>query len=73
MKLQYRKAVNDDVNLLIDIYNSSFYDDYVRYGECPAYGRTKEEMELSIKNFTKYIIMGDDIPVGVISFDKKED
>jgi len=72
MKLSYRKAVNDDANLLIEIYNSSFYDDYVRYGECPAYGKTKEEMELSIKNFTKYIIMSDGTPVGVISFNKKE-
>lgn len=53
MKLSYRRAVDNDANLLIDIYNSSFYDDYVRYGECPAYGKTKEEMELSIKNFTK--------------------
>ncbi|WP_373218412.1 hypothetical protein [Ruminococcus sp. 5_1_39BFAA] len=45
MELSYRKAVKDDANLLIDIYNSSFYDDYVRYGECPAYGKTKEGME----------------------------
>lgn len=29
-------------------------------------------MELSIKNFTQYIIMSDDTPVGAISFDKKE-
>lgn len=33
MKLSYSKAVHDDADLLIDIYNSSFYDDYVRYGE----------------------------------------
>lgn len=72
MELSYRKAVKDDANLLIDIYNSSFYDDYVRYGECPAYGKTKEGMEFSIKNFTKYLIICDHIPVGAISFDKKE-
>lgn len=72
MRLSYRKAVIDDANLLIDIYNSSFYEDYVRYGECPAYGKTKEEMELSIKKFIMYIIMSDNIPVGSISFNKKE-
>lgn len=33
MELTYRKAVEDDANLLIDIYNFSFYDDYVYYGE----------------------------------------
>lgn len=72
MELSYRKAVKDDANLLIDIYNSSFFDDYVRYGECPAYGKTKEGMEFSIRNFTKYLIICDHIPVGAISFDKKE-
>ena len=36
------------------------------------YGKTKEEMELSIKKYTKYIILSDEIPVGVISFDKKK-
>ena len=68
MKLSYRKATKEDANLLIDIYNSSFYDDYVHYGECPAYGQTKEKMEQSICNFTKYIIMNNNIPVGAISF-----
>jgi len=73
MKLSYRKAVHDDADLLIEIYNSAFYDDYVRYGACPAYGKTKEEMELSIEKYTKYIIMSDETPVGVISFHKTEE
>ena len=33
MELTYRRAVKDDADLLIEIYNSSFYDDYVLYGE----------------------------------------
>lgn len=33
--------------MLIEIYNASFYDDYIKYGECPAYGRTRESMESS--------------------------
>lgn len=68
MELTYRKAVKDDANLLIEIYNASFYDDYVLYGECPAYGQTKEQMEQSIEDFTKYIVLNDNIPVGVLSF-----
>ena len=68
MTLTYKKAANSDADLLIDIYNSSFYDDYVRYGECPAYGRTKNQMERSILEFPKYIIIKDSIPVGVISY-----
>ena len=50
MELAYRKAVKDDADLLIDIYNASFYDDYVRYGMCPAYEKTKEEIESSIED-----------------------
>ena len=45
MKLEYRKANISDANLLVEIYNKSFYSDYIKYGECPAYGRTKKEME----------------------------
>lgn len=71
MVLTYRKASKSDANLLLDIYNSSFYEDYIHYGECPGYGKTKEQMELSILKFPKYIIMKDGIPVGVISFENK--
>lgn len=70
MKLAYRKAVKEDANLLIDIYNASFYEDYLHYGECPGYGKTKEEMELSIENSIKYIILNDALPVGAISVSK---
>ena len=73
MELTYRKAVKDDANLLIEIYNSSFYDEYVSYGECPAYGQTKEQMEQSIEDFTKYIVLKDNIPVGALSFNDEGD
>lgn len=68
MNLSYRKAAKKDADLLINLYNSSFYDDYLRYGECPAYGQTKEQMEQSIEKIAKYIITSDNTPVGVISF-----
>ena len=71
MEVTYRKAVKDDADLLIEIYNSSFYDDYVFYGECPAYGQTKEQMEQSFEDFTEYIILSDDIPIGALSFKDK--
>lgn len=67
MKILYRKAKKEDAKLLIDIYNASFYDDYNRYGVCPGYGKTKEEMEAAIENSKKYIIIYNNIPVGVIS------
>lgn len=45
MVLTYREATKSDANLLIDIYNSSFYEDFIHYGECPGYGKTKEQMK----------------------------
>lgn len=48
INLRYRKAEKSDAELLVDIYNSAFYDDYIKYGECPAYGRSVEQMESSI-------------------------
>ena len=72
MKIEYRQAVLKDAELLIDIYNASFYSDYRRFGACPGYGKTKEIMEASIKDHPKYIILSDDKPVGCISCEKLE-
>jgi ribosomal protein S18 acetylase RimI-like enzyme len=67
MKLRYRTAGKEDAELLISLYNRSFYADYLRYGECPAYGRSKEDMEASVEQFPKTIISCGETPVGVIS------
>lgn len=72
MKIEYRKAKIADAELLIGIYNSAFYDDYVRYGECPAYGKTREMMERSIMDYPKFIISCDSEPVGCVSCKKVE-
>ena len=67
MRIEFRNAEIPDAEALIEIYNASFYDDYVRYGECPAYGRTKEMMERSIVDFPKFLILHNDRPIGCIS------
>lgn len=66
--LVYRKAEKKDAELCITIYNSAFYDDHIKYGECPAYGRSKEDMEKSIEDFPKIIAYRDGNAVGLISF-----
>jgi hypothetical protein len=43
--LVYKSADISDADLLIRIYNSAFYDDFIRYGQCQAYGQSREEME----------------------------
>lgn len=67
MTIEYRQAALKDAELLIKIYNASFYDDYVRYGSCPGYGQTKEKMQESINKYLKHIIICDNEPVGCVS------
>ena len=67
MEIKYRQAKIEDAELLVNIYNSSFYDDYIKYGECPAYGKSKEMMESSIISYPKFVIMFESKPVGCIS------
>ena len=67
MKIDFRKADISDAAVLIEIYNSAFYDDFIKYGECPAYGRTKNQMEQSIIDFPKFLILNEDKAVGCIS------
>ena len=72
MEIKYRPAEIEDAESLIAIYNASFYSDYMKYGQCPAYGKTKEMMEQSILNYPKFIITCDGIPVGCISCKEEE-
>ena len=67
----FKCADKSDADTLVKIYNSAFYDDYVRYGHCPAYGHTREEMEKSVVDYPKIIAYDEDRAVGVIS-SKKE-
>ena len=67
MGIEFRKADRVDAELLVDIYNASFYSDFIRYGECPAYGKTKEMMEQSILDYSKFLIIYNNGPVGCIS------
>ena len=72
MTTEYRQAIKEDAELLINIYNASFYSDYLQYGSCPGYGKTKEMMEKSIGEYPKWIILCDSEPIGCISCKKLE-
>lgn len=73
MELVFDRAKKQNADIVIDIYDSAFYDDYLRYGQCPAYGRTRENMEKSIEDFPKIIAYYHDTAVGVISYQNKGD
>lgn len=72
MEIKYRPAGIEDAETLIAIYNAPFYSDYMKYGQCPAYGKTREMMEQSILNYPKFIITCDDMPVGYVSCKEEE-
>lgn len=71
MLIEYINATKNDAKLLVDIYNAAFYSDFIKYGECPAYGRTISDMEKSIERFPKTIILCDKKPIGAISIQNK--
>lgn len=73
MEITFRLAEIEDAEVLAHIYNEAFYSDYVKYGECPGYGKTKEMMEKSIVKASKFLIACDGRPVGVISCKKIEE
>lgn len=72
MEISFRQADIGDAELLVSIYNAAFYGDYIKYGECPAYGRTVESMERSVRNYPKFIISCDGTHVGCISCKETE-
>lgn len=72
MTAEYRKAEPEDAELLVSIYNASFYSDFIRYGACPGYGKTPGMMEASIREHPKYIIFCDHKPVGCVSCNMQE-
>ena len=67
MDIEYRYAKIEDAEILTEIYDAAFYDDYIKYGECPGYGKTVEAMRKSIIDTPKFIIICDNKPVGVVS------
>lgn len=67
MELAYRQAAVEDAAVLAEIYNAAFYRDYLKFGECPGYGKTREMMEQSIRRYPKFIILCHGKAVGCIS------
>ena len=73
MELAYRQAVAEDAAVLAEIYNAAFYRDYLKFGECPGYGKTKEMMERSIRRYPKFIILCHGKAVGCISCRERDE
>ena len=73
MDIQIKKAMAEDAQVLVDIYNKAFYEDFVIYGQCPGYGRSVDDMIKSINETSKFIAYVGLAAVGAISVLKKDD
>lgn len=75
MDINFVKAEKKDCKLLIEINNKAYYDDYIKYGECPGYNIPIEKMAKSLddENIEKHIFYVDNKPVGFTSIVKKEE
>ncbi|WP_069997861.1 GNAT family N-acetyltransferase [Cellulosilyticum sp. I15G10I2] len=56
MNINFRRAVIEDIDKLIEVQNRSFYEDYIKYNECPSYNESKEDMFNYISNCIVYVI-----------------
>jgi len=66
MLIQFERALLEDADILISVQNKSFYSDYIKYGSCPGYNRSRNSMEESILNRIVYKILCDKTVVGDI-------
>lgn len=73
MDISIIRAVPSDVKQLIEVYDLSFYSDYIKYGECPGYHRTEENVLYSIQNYNVYKIIIKDKIIGAISVQSREE
>ena len=67
MNVEIMRAQATDAKQLADVYNASFYSDYIKYGECPGYNKTEEIMLLTMRKNAVYKIIFTGTIVGAIS------
>ncbi|MGL5436976.1 MAG: GNAT family N-acetyltransferase [Lachnospiraceae bacterium] len=67
MRVEIMKAQPQDAKRLAEVFNDSFYSDYVKYGECPGYNKTEKSMLTGMKEYFVYKIIVNGIIVGAIS------
>lgn len=67
MIIDIMRMMKSDARRLAEVFNLSFRDDYLKYGECPGYNKTEKIMLLSMKKHEVYSIIFNGVIVGAIS------
>ena len=64
MIIKIEKACRSDAKRLAEVYNMSFYSDYLKYGECPGYNKTENDILDNLQKRDVYKIIADGAIVG---------
>ncbi len=72
MEIIIERALHEDALKLIEVQNLGFQEDYEKYGKCPSYQESIENMIDMIKNAIVYKIIVDDKIIGDIIVRKRE-
>jgi len=67
MEIQFETPLDCDAEALVEVQNKSFYSDYIKYGLCPAYGRTPEQIIDAMRRVCTYKIVADGRIIGKVS------
>lgn len=73
MKLHFERATESDAKVLVDVQDRAFYSDFVKFGECPGYGKSEDKIRESLTKNQQYKIIVDNIVVGKVSAHEGED
>lgn len=49
MSIEILNTQKEDAKQLADVFNLSFHNDYVKYGECPGFNKTEEDILIGMK------------------------
>lgn len=71
--LRFERAAAGDANTLIAVQNAAFHDDFLAYGECPAYRESLPDMERQIQTRIVYKILDGTTVIGDIIARKLEE
>jgi ribosomal protein S18 acetylase RimI-like enzyme len=73
MEIRFEIPLESDAEAIIGVQNKAFYSDYMKYGLCPAYGRTPEQIIDAMRRSCTYKIVADGRITGKVSAHRMEE
>lgn len=64
MHIRFVRACLSDTELVIELQNEAFREDFERYGQCPSYRRSPKNTEDIIRRHYDFLIYADETAVG---------